>query len=80
VPSGRRTVVPYLQMCAVVRPIPTSRHAADTDQPSPINSMNRRRASDNGRRPGPFFTRRLDNEALWASHIALTAGNHPLER
>jgi hypothetical protein len=41
--------------------------------------MNRFRANDFGRRPGPFGIRRVDNEDLQTQdHVASIAGNHPV--
>ena len=41
--------------------------------------MKRRRASDFGRRPGPFGIRRVDNVTTNDSVVAMIAGNHPVE-
>lgn len=53
--------------------------ASRNDTPWASNSMNRCRANDFGRQPGPFGIRRVDNENLQTqAYVASIAGNHPV--
>ena len=52
---------PRVQLPAALRETPTSRAAPRMLHPGARSSMNRWRLAESGRRPGPFFRRRLDN-------------------
>ena len=80
VPSLRRTVWPRRQLWLVARLMPTSRRAAAGVHPWASSFKNCWRLADCGRRPGPFFTRRDEDNTTSTdlACVASTAGNHPV--